>query len=347
MALALRRLGPTGLLVAELGLGTLTFGRETDEHGARQMLDCYLDRGGNLLDTADVYGESEVLLGRYLRGRRDDVLIATKVGLPPYRPGEPGNEQGASRHHIRQQVERSLRRLATDRIDLYQLHCWDPMTPLPETLSTLNDLVRAGKVRYIGVSNFAGWQVATALGVARQAGLEPIVSLSPQYSLVERGFDRDLAGVSQAERLGVLPYSPLGGGFLSGKYRPDAPPPEGSRAARTSASTASVRRKLRSERKHAIAAVVRDVAASTGRTPAQVALNWVLHHPVVTAPIIGARSIEQLQENLGAAGWRLADDDRHRLDDVSAVDLGYPHDWLEHYGLRAGSKPDRETTDVA
>jgi diketogulonate reductase-like aldo/keto reductase len=156
-----------------------------------------------------------------------------------------------------------------------------------------------------------------------------------------------LAGVSQAEQLGVLPYSPLGGGFLSGKYHHDAPPPEGSRAARTSASTASLQRKLRSERNHAVAAAVRDVAAATGRTPAQVALNWVLHRPVVTAPIIGARSMEQLQENLGAAGWQLDDDDRRRLDNVSAVDLGYPHDWLEHYGLRAGSKPDRETTDVA
>jgi aryl-alcohol dehydrogenase-like predicted oxidoreductase len=347
MALALRRLGPTGLLVAELGLGCLTFGRETDEPAARQLLDCYLDHGGNLLDTADVYGESEAFLGRYLRGRRDAVLIATKVGLPAYRPGEPGNDQGASRHHIRQQVERSLARLATDRIDLYQLHVWDPMTPLQETLSTLNDLVRAGKVRYIGVSNFAGWQVATALGVARQAGLEPVVSLSPQYSLVERGFDGDLAGVSEAEQLGVLPYSPLGGGFLSGKYRPEGPPPAGSRADQTSASTASLRRRLRSERNHAIAAAVREVAASAGRTPAQVALNWVLHRPAVTAPVIGARSVEQLRENLGAAGWRLADDDRRRLDDVSAVELGYPHDWLGHYGLRAGRKPDRETTDVS
>ena len=347
MALALRRLGPTGLLVSELGLGTLTFGRETDEESARQMLDCYLGSGGNLLDTADVYGESEIILGRLLRGRRDHVLVATKVGLPAYGPGEPGNEQGASRHHIRQQVERSLRRLATDRIDLYQLHCWDPMTPLEETLSTLNDLVRAGKVRYIGVSNFTGWQVATALGVARQAGLEPVVSLSPQYSLVERGFDRDLAGVCEAERLAVLPYSPLGGGFLSGKYRHDAPPPAGSRASRASASTASLTRRLGSGQNHAIAAAVRDIAAAAGRTPAQVALNWVLHRPVVTAPVIGARSIEQLRDNLGAAGWRLADDDRRRLDDVSAVELGYPYDWLEHYGLRAGMKPDREIAGIA
>jgi aryl-alcohol dehydrogenase-like predicted oxidoreductase len=345
--LALRRLGPTGLLVTELGLGTLTFGREADEQTAGQLLGCYLDSGGNLLDTADVYGESEVLLGRLLRGRRDDVLIATKVGLPPYQAGEPGNEQGASRHHIRTQVERSLRRLGTDRIDLYQVHCWDPMTPLPETLSTLNDLVRAGKIRYIGVSNFTGWQVATALGVARQAGLEPLVSLSPQYSLVERGFDGDLAGVSRAEQLGVLPYSPLGGGFLTGKYRPDAPPPDGSRGARTSASTASLHRRLRSERNHEIAAAVREMASSAGRTPAQVALNWVLHRPLVTAPIIGARSVAQLRDNLGAAGWRLADDDRRRLDDVSAVELGYPHDWLEHYGLRAGHRPDREITGIA
>ena len=211
------RLGRSGVLVSRLALGTLTFGREADEDTSRVLLDRYLDSGGNLLDTADVYGESELILGRLLAGRRDDVVIAGKVGLPGH-AGGGANDHGASRLHIRRQIDRSLTRLGTDRIDLYQIHCWDPLTPLEETLSTLDDLVRTGKVRYLGLSNVTGWQVAKAMGVTRRGGWEPIVSLSPQYSLVERGFERDLAGVCHDESLAVLPYSPLGGGFLSGKY---------------------------------------------------------------------------------------------------------------------------------
>jgi aryl-alcohol dehydrogenase-like predicted oxidoreductase len=346
MSLQLRPLGRTGLLVSDLALGTLTFGRETSEEESRRILDTYLEHGGNLLDTADVYGESETIIGRLLGRRRDAVLIATKVGMPPYSPEAPGNDQGLSRHHLRTQIDRSLRRLGTDHVDLYQLHCWDPQTPMEETLSTLDDLVRAGKVRYVGLSNFAGWHVASMIGVARLHGFEPPVAVSPQYSLVERGYDRDLAGVCEATGVAVLPYSPLGGGVLTGKYDPDRPPPTDSRAGRSSASTASVRRRLGDERNHAIASVVRDVAAELGRSPAQVALNWVADRPTVTAPIIGARSLAQLEDNLGATGWTLGDAHRRALDEVSAIDLGYPHDWLQHYGLRTGPKPDREVSGV-
>jgi aryl-alcohol dehydrogenase-like predicted oxidoreductase len=344
--LTLRPLGRSGVLVSEFCLGALTFGRESDERTSGELLDIYLAEGGNLIDTADVYGDSEILLGRLLRSRRDDVLLASKAGLPYGADGGP-NELGASRHHLRNRVERSLRRLGTDHLDLYQVHCWDPLTPLEQTLSTLDDLVRAGTVRYVGVSNFTGWQVAKAMGVARLGGWAPLVSVSPQYSLSERGAERDLLPACLDESLAVLPYSPLGGGLLSGKYLDQDTPPDESRGARLSASTASLRRRLGDERHRTVGAAVREVAAAIGRTPAQVALNWVLHRPGVTAPLLGARTPEQLRENLGAAGWQLETTHRLQLDEASAIELGYPHDWLEHYGIRQGAKPDREVTGVA
>jgi aryl-alcohol dehydrogenase-like predicted oxidoreductase len=345
VSLSLRPLGRSGVLVSEFCLGALTFGREADERTSAELLDVYLGHGGNLVDTADVYGDSEVVLGRLLPSRRDDVLLASKAGLP-FGAGGNANALGASRLHLRNRLERSLRRLRTDHIDLYQVHCWDPLTPLEETLSTLDDLVRGGKVRYVGVSNFTGWQVAKAMGVARLGGWTPLVSVSPQYSLTERGAERDLLPACVDESLAVLPYSPLGGGLLTGKYL-GADTPDESRAARLSASTASLRRRLSDDRQRAIATMVHEVAVAIGRTPAQVALNWVAHRPGVTAPLIGARTIEQLRENLGAADWRLDDEHRAQLDEVSSIELGYPHDWLEHYGIRAGAKPDREVTGVA
>lgn len=346
MSLTLRPLGRSGVLVSEFCLGALTFGREADERVSAELLDIYLGEGGNLIDTADVYGESEILLGRLLGARRDEVLLASKAGLP-YGAAGGANELGASRLHLRSRVERSLRRLGTDHLDLYQVHCWDPLTPLEETLSTLDDLVHAGKVRYVGVSNFTGWQVSKAMGVARLGGWTPLVSVSPQYSLSERGAERDLLPACIDESLAVLPYSPLGGGLLSGKYLGSDAPPGETRAARLSASTASLRRRLSDERQHAVASAVREVASAVGRTPAQVALNWVLHRPGVTAPLLGARTPDQLRENLTAAGWRLDEEHRAQLDQVSAIELGYPHDWLEHYGIRQGAKPDREVTGVA
>jgi aryl-alcohol dehydrogenase-like predicted oxidoreductase len=340
--LRLRRLGTTGVEVSELGLGALTFGRETDEATSSRIVDIYAEAGGNLIDTADVYNDSEEVLGRILRGRRDDFVLATKVGLPTQGP----NRVGASRVHLVRQCERSLRRLDTEWIDLYQVHVWDPVTPLDETVSALDDLVRSGKVRYVGVSNWAAWQIAKGLGVAALGQRQAFCSLSPQYSLLERDVERELMPLCLSEGLAVLPWSPLGGGVLSGKYRRDDPPPEGSRAARLSNSTASVQRRLADERSFTIVQAVQDVSDATGRSSAQVALNWLLDRPAVTAPIIGVRSLQQLENNLDAAGWRLDPEHRRRLDEVSAVTLGYPHDWNQVYGIRQGAKPAREISGV-
>lgn len=222
------RLGNTGLMVSDLCLGCMTFGRETDEAVSKEIVARFLDAGGNFIDTADVYsqGVSEEITGRAIQGVRDDVVLATKVRFPM---GDGPNDAGLSRKHITRSCDASLKRLGTDYIDLYQVHCWDAATPLEETLSTLTDLVRAGKVRYVGVSNFTAWQLAKAAGVSELRGFERFVCLQPQYSLVERNIEREILPVCRGEGLGVIPWSPLGGGFLSGKYRRDEKPLEDSR----------------------------------------------------------------------------------------------------------------------
>jgi aryl-alcohol dehydrogenase-like predicted oxidoreductase len=325
----LRQLGGTGTRVSELCLGAMTFGRETAEEDSAQILDRYLDAGGNFVDTANTYhrGASEAILGRLLaNGRRERVVLATKCRMAM---GPGPNDQGASRRVIREQVEASLRRLRTDWIDLYQIHCWDRTTPLTETLSTLDDLVREGKVRYVGASNYTGWQLATALGVAREHGWEPYVSLQPQYSLVTRDIERELLPLAQYAGLAVLPWSPLGGGMLSGKYRPgEAPPPE-TRASDSTPSSFLMRQRLAEERNFAVTRAVADLADDLGRSMAQVALNWVLHRPGVTAPILGARTVAQIEDNLGVLGWRLDDDALARLDEASALERGYPYDFID------------------
>ncbi|MGH3148438.1 MAG: aldo/keto reductase, partial [Rubrobacter sp.] len=225
-----RRLGDTRLMVSELCLGCMTFGREADEEDSRGLVGRFLEAGGNFIDTADVYSEgvSEKITGRAIEGVRDEVVLATKVRFPM---GSGPNDVGLSRKHVVQGCEDSLRRLGTDYIDLYQVHCWDEATPLEETLSALTDLVRGGKVRYIGVSNFTGWQIMRSLEISERYGFERFVCLQPQYSLVERNIEREVLPVCVEEGLGVIPWSPLGGGFLSGKYRRDEEPPEGSRIA--------------------------------------------------------------------------------------------------------------------
>lgn len=322
-----RGLGRTGIRVTELCLGAMTFGRETDEATSRAMIDRYLDAGGDFVDTADVYGggASEEIVGRALEGRRDRVVLATKVRMPV---GGGVNDLGASRRRIRAGIEDSLRRLRTDWVDLYQIHCWDPRTPLEETLSTLDDLVREGKVRYVGASNYSGWQLAKALGLSALHGWEPFASLQPQYSLVCRDTERELLPLCREEGLAVLPWSPLGGGILTGKYRPGEEPSAGTRAGDASPSASHIRRRLAHERNHAVAEAVRAVAEECGRSRAQVALNWVLHRDGVTAPIVGARTPEQLDDNLGAAGWRLDPEHERRLDEASAIEPGYPHDFI-------------------
>src|SRR5829696_328775 len=223
-----RRLGDTGLMVSELCLGCMTFGREADEGDSREIVDRFLEAGGNFIDTADVYskGLSEEITGRAIKGIRDDVVLATEVYFPM---GEGPNDEGLSRKHVTQGCEDSLRRLGADYIDLYQVHCWDGATPLEETLSALTDLVRSGKIHYIGVSNFTAWQIMKSVSVSEANGLERLVCLQPQYSLVERNVEYEILPVCEEEGLGVIPWSPLGGGFLSGKYHRDEEPPEASR----------------------------------------------------------------------------------------------------------------------
>jgi aryl-alcohol dehydrogenase-like predicted oxidoreductase len=337
-ALRVRQLGSTGVDVSEIALGTLTFGREVDEAASARILGTYLDAGGNFIDTADAYGRSEEVLAPLIKGIRDDLLISSKVGLPT-RPGP--NSEGTSRLRVLRQAERTLRRLGTDWIDVYYLHAWDPITPLDETVSALDALVSSGKVRYLGVSNFFGWQIAKAMGRMAVRGYETIALVTAEYSLVERGAEREILSLCRHEGLAVMPWGPLGGGLLTGKYR-GGDVPDGTRAGSLSNSTATVRRRLAEERNRAIADVVNDIASRTGRSPAQVALNWVLHRPGVTAPVVGARTPEQLAENLGAVGWQLDDADGDLLDTVSAIDLGYPAAWEARFGIRAGSRPDRE-----
>jgi aryl-alcohol dehydrogenase-like predicted oxidoreductase len=314
----------------------MTFGRECDEATSRRILDRFLDAGGTFVDTANNYGEpagqSEAILGKALAGRRDRVVLATKVR---FFTGDGTNDRGLSRRHVRMSVEASLRRLQTDWIDLLQVHSWDPVTPLAETLSTLDALVRAGKVRYIGASNFTGWQLATANGLADQHRWESFISYQGNYSLVGRDLEREVMPYCAYAGMGVLPYGPLGGGLLTGKYRPGEPPGDGTRAAGEGLIAEGMSRRM-TERAFATADVVREIAAESGRTPAQVALNWVTNRPGVTSSLLGARTVEQLEDNLGSVGWRLEAEHVNRLDQSSRISVGYPlefQQWMAAVGM--------------
>ncbi|HEY3669981.1 MAG TPA: aldo/keto reductase [Acidimicrobiia bacterium] len=331
-----RQLGATGVRVSELCLGTMTFGREADEAAACAIVDRFFEAGGNFVDTANNYGDppgrSESILGDVLSGRRDQVVLATKVR---FATGDGVNDRGLSRRHIRLQCDASLRRLGTDWIDLYQVHSWDPTCPLEETLSALDDLVRDGKVRYVGASNFAGWQLAKALGVAAVHGWEPFVSLQPTYSLVTRDIERELLPLCRADGIAVMPYGPLAGGLLSGKYHQDEAPAPDTRAGGDEITRRGMAFRM-TEHGFSIARVVETVADAAGRTPSQVALNWVLTRAGVTAPILGVRTTEQLDDNLGAVGWRLDPEHEALLDEASRITLGYPHNfhtWMAELGI--------------
>ena len=324
-----RRLGDTGLMVSELCLGCMTFGREASEEDSKRLVDRFLDAGGNFIDTADVYskGVSEEITGRAIKGVRDDVVLATKVYFPM---GEGPNDTGLSRKHVTQGCEDSLRRLGTDYIDLYQVHCWDSATPLKETLSALTDLVRSGKVRYIGVSNFTGWQLVKSVCLSEAHGLERFVCLQPQYSLVERNIEREILPICLEEGLGVIPWSPLGGGFLSGKYRREEEPPEGSRISEAVASMEEHWDRRATERNWAALDVVGRISEETDKSYAQISLNWLLRQDGVTAPIIGARTLEQLEDNLGASGWTLDEEQVEELSDASSLEDVYPYRFIRN-----------------
>ena len=320
-----RNLGATGLKVSELCLGAMTFGRESTEEVSRQMLDRFTEAGGNFIDTADVYAgtRSEEILGRWLKERRrDDYVIATKVRG---KVGEAPNDVGLSRKHILSGVDASLRRLQTDYIDLYQVHAWDNATPLEETLSTLNSLVESGKVRYIGASNFTGWQLQKAIDLSRRMGWESFTCLQPQYNLLCRTPEWEILRVCQNEGLGVIPWSPLRGGWLSGKYRRGMQaPPAGTRVEEAEAKGwGESWSAYNNEHTWSVLDALFAVAEEVDKTPAQVALNWVLNRPTVTAPIIGTRTVEQLEANLGCTGWSLSPEQQQRLDQPSEPDSVY------------------------
>jgi aryl-alcohol dehydrogenase-like predicted oxidoreductase len=326
-----RQMGRLGLRVSELCLGAMTFGRETTEEDSHKILDRFVEEGGNFIDTADVYsaGRSEEILGRWLKSKnRDDLVIATKVRFPI---GSGTNDVGLSRKHILSGIENSLRRLGTDYVDLYQTHMWDAATPIEETLVTLNSLVQAGKVRYIGASNVAGYQLQKAIDVSRANGWESYTCLQPLYNLLDRSIEWEILPVCQNEGVGVIPWSPLRGGWLSGKYRRDmSAPPADSRVEEAEKQHWGERWSVyATERTWNIIDVLLSVADEVGKTPAQVALNWVLNRPGVTVPIIGVRTMAHLESNLGAAGWILTDEQIARLNLVSEMPLPYPYNMLK------------------
>jgi aryl-alcohol dehydrogenase-like predicted oxidoreductase len=327
-----RSLGKTGLKVSELCLGAMTLGRETPEKDSVAILDRFVAAGGNFIDTADVYslGKSEEILGRWLAGKdRDSLVIATKVRFGTDDPANRRpNRFGLGRKHIMSEVEASLRRLTTDYIDLYQVHMWDPYAPLEETLSSLNDLVRSGKVRYIGASNYSGWQLQKAIDLSKTNGWEPFTCLQALYNLLDREVEWELVHVCHNEGLGLIPWSPLRGGWLSGKFRRGmAGPPDESRVkgAEERGWSESWTR-YGNERTWTVVDALLAIAKETGKTPAQVALRWLLQRPGVTAPIIGARNLNQLEDNLSSAGWSLTPEQMKRLTEVSAMPLPYPYE---------------------
>jgi aryl-alcohol dehydrogenase-like predicted oxidoreductase len=316
----MRKLGRTGLRVSALCLGGNTFGWTTDQTASEAVLDAYVEAGGNFIDTADVYarwapgnvgGESETVLGKWMRarGNRQAVIIATKV-MGPMGPGP--NDTGLSRQHIMQGVEASLRRLQTDSIDLYQAHWDDRDTPLEETLRAFDDLVRQGKVRYIGASNHHAWRLTRALWESDRRGFVRYESIQPKYNLVFRDeYERELEPLCLEQGLGVIPYYSLASGFLTGKYQRGRGLPATARAA-------AVEKTYMNDRGFAVLAAVETVAAGAGATPAQAALSWLVHRPGITAPIASATSVPQLKELLGGIDLRLDAEATAALDRASA-----------------------------
>lgn len=334
-----RPLGSSGLLVSELALGTMTFGAETPEADAHAILDAYVMAGGNLLDCADVYahGESESIVGRWLasRGLRDELIVATKGRFPVHQDAGP-NDFGLSRRHLVRAVDASLDRLGVDHIDLYQVHTWDPFTPAEQWLRTLDDLVRAGKIREVGVSNLNGWQLQRVILHARHAGLAPIVSLQPQYNLLAREIEWELIDLCELEGISTLPWSPLGGGWLTGKYRREVVTATGSdvptgatRLGEDPDRGVEAWSKRNVDHVHAIVDEVVAIADARGSTPSQVALAWVGARPTVASTILGVRTLAQLEDVLGAAGLELSPEETARLTTISAPPLpDYPYGFL-------------------
>lgn len=328
-------MGKTGLRVSDLCLGTMTFGASADRDESFRIMDHYKEAGGNFIDTANVYsqGASEEIVGGWLQhNKRNDFVVATKVRFPM---GDGPNEGGLSRKNILASVEDSLRRLGTDYIDLYQVHAWDQATPLEETLSTLHDLVRKGVVRYIGASNFRAWQLQKAIYLSRQNGWESFVCLQPQYNLLCRATEFELLPLCAHEGLGVIPWSPLRGGMLSGKFSRGQNPQENTRVG----ANKEVWERYNNEFTWNIIDTLHAIAGETAKSAAQVALNWMMSRKVITAPIIGARNVAQLADNLGASEWSLTVAQVDRLNEVSELPVSYPYDLDAENQQRRGRAP--------
>ncbi|MFC3651278.1 aldo/keto reductase [Dyella humi] len=333
-----RRLGASGFKVPVLSFGTGTFGGKgeffsawgnTDVAEARRLVDICLDAGVSMFDTADIYssGASESILGEAIKGRRDQVLISTKA---TFRFDDKPNNVGSSRYHLIQGIDAALKRLGTDYIDLFQLHGFDAMTPVEETLSTLDDLVRAGKIRYLGVSNFSGWHLMKSLAVADRYGYSRYVANQTYYSLVGRDYEWELMPLGLDQGLGAVVWSPLGWGRLTGKIRRGQPLPADSRLHKT----AEMGPQIDDEYLYRVVDALDEIAKETGKSVPQIALNWLLQRPTVSTVVIGARNEEQLRQNLGAVGWNLTPEQVAKLDAASAVTPVYPYWHQRGFGER-------------
>lgn len=314
-----RRLGRAGLKVSEICLGTMTFGNGADQAEASRMVDTALGSGLNFFDTANSYvgGVSETMLGEALKGKRQDAIIASKFFNPM---GHRPNDSGMSRLHIKQQIEASLKRLQTDYIDVYYIHHVDHQTPLDEMLRALDDLVHQGKILYTAVSNFEAWRLMESLWLAETNGWAGFSAYQPQYSLVVRDIDEEIVPACQAKGLGLVAWSPLAGGYLAGKYTPGSLKVQGTRSSEGWGFNSRFFAPNHSE----ILQALLDTAKEIGRSPAQVALRWVMDQPFMTSAIVGARNADQLKETLGAGGWRLPSEALARLNKVSAQPTRYP-----------------------
>ncbi len=325
-----RYLGSSGFKVPELSLGTGTFGGKgeffaawgtTNVAEARRLVDICMDDGLTMFDSADIYsdGVAEEVLGQAISGRpRDSLIISTKA---TFRFGEAPNDVGSSRAHLTTAVERALKRLGTDYIDLFQLHGFDAMTPIEETVSTLDTLVRAGKIRYLGVSNFSGWHLMKSLGIADRLGAPRYVANQTYYSLIGRDYEWELMPLALDQGIGAVVWSPLGWGRLTGRIRRGAPLPEQSRLHKT----AGMGPPVADEHVYRVVDALDLIAAETGKSVPQIALNWLLRRPTVSSVVVGARNEEQLRQNLGAVGWKLTAEQVARLDEASTVTLPYPY----------------------
>jgi aryl-alcohol dehydrogenase-like predicted oxidoreductase len=325
-----RTLGHSGCAVSTLTLGTMTFGRESDEELSHAQLDRFVEAGGSLIDTADVYsqGVSEEIIGRWLAKQpaevRAQVVLATKGR---FAMGEARNDVGLSRRHLRDALDASLRRLGVESMDLYQVHAFDPYTPLEETFGFLDDAVRAGKISYVGLSNYTGWQIQKVVDLAEFRGLARPVTLQPQYNLLVREIEWEIVPACESTGLGLLPWSPLGGGWLTGKYTRDERPTGATRLGENpDRGVEAYDRRSTQQRTWDVIDAVESIASARGVSMAQIALAWLVDRPMVTSVILGARTLEQLEDNLGAAGLHLGEEERAQLDAASdPAPADYPY----------------------